>query len=188
MGAADGGEREFAALYDRTHQRVLAYCVRRTTTRADALDAAADTYLVAWRRSAEIPQGDEALLWLFGVARRVLANQRRGQGRQLRLLHRLPPEDGSDRRTPDEAAVQAEEERQVLRALEQLPPDDRELLRLSAWERLSGRELAAAFGCSEDAVKVRLHRARRRLAKEYEKVERRRLRPPLRTAGGMTDA
>lgn len=52
---------------------------------ADAADAVAETFLVAWRRLGEVPDGREARLWLFGVCRRVLANHRRGELRRRHL-------------------------------------------------------------------------------------------------------
>lgn len=179
-------EREFAALYDATHPKLLSYCLRRTATRADALDAAAETYVVAWRRFDDLPPQPEALPWLFAVARRVLANQRRGQGRLAALVARLPAAVGSAP-TPEDAVIDGEERRDVLRALERLSPGDRELLRLSAWEGLSPRQLAAACDCTESAAKVRLHRARRRLAREYDRVRRPWAAARLRAAGGSPD-
>lgn len=47
-------------------------------TPKDAADAVAETFLVAWRRLPEVPSGEEARPWLYGVARRTLANQRLG--------------------------------------------------------------------------------------------------------------
>ena len=57
---------------------------------------------------------------------------------------------------------------ELLAALARLGPRDREALLLAAWEGLQGAELAAALGCSAAAAKVRLHRARRRLAAELD--------------------
>ncbi|MFG2049725.1 RNA polymerase sigma factor [Micromonospora sp. NPDC048935] len=55
----------------------------------DAADVVAETFLVAWRRRQDMPVGGEARLWLYGVARRVLANQHRGGVRRQRLGERL---------------------------------------------------------------------------------------------------
>lgn len=162
----------FDALYDGTHRRILAYCVRRTSRRADALDAAAETYVAAWRRFDDIPPGDGSLPWLFGVARRVLANQRRAESRQGRLVVRLRSRGQPEPSGPDDLAVQGEEHRDVLRALARLSEDDQELLRLTTWDGLSSVDVAEMFDVTRNAVDVRLHRARIRLAREYERVRR----------------
>jgi len=117
-------EERFAALFNRTHRPLLAYAVRRVTNPADAADIVAETFLVAWRRLDEVPPGEQARPWLFGVARRVLANYYRGEHRRLALGERL--------RTSLHEVVPAPEAggTVVEVAMERLSPDDRELLRL----------------------------------------------------------
>ncbi|GAB3435443.1 hypothetical protein GCM10027517_04600 [Phycicoccus ginsengisoli] len=82
-------EERFSALFERTHPALLGYAVRRVADPADAADVVAETYLVAWRRLDDVPGGDEARPWLFGVARRVLANHYRGERRRHALADRL---------------------------------------------------------------------------------------------------
>src|SRR4051812_24875715 len=68
------------------HQRaVLAYAMRRARSLADAEDVAAETFAICWRRLDIVPEVNP-LPWIYGVARRVLANQRRASGRRERLL------------------------------------------------------------------------------------------------------
>lgn len=151
-------EARFNALFESTHRALLAYAVRRVTEPADAADVVAESFLVAWRRIDDVPDGTDARPWMFGVARRVLANARRGHHRRLALADRLrthltdvvdaPSGPGSD----------------VEHALARLSDDDQELLRLVAWEELARDEIALVLGISRTAVRVRLHRARRRLA------------------------
>lgn len=157
-------EERFAALFSRTHRPLLAYAVRRVTDPADAADIVAETFLVAWRRLDEVPRDEQARPWLFGVARRVLANYYRGEHRRLALGERL--------RTSLHEVVPAPEAggTVVELAMERLSPDDRELLRLVAWEALAREEIAMVLQISRAAVRVRLHRARRRLLAEMETV------------------
>jgi RNA polymerase sigma factor (sigma-70 family) len=158
---------DFRVLFDAAYAPLLAYALRRTPDPADAEEAVAETMLVAWRRRAEIPKGAE-LPWLYGVARRVLANQRRARGRRARLasvlsrVRRVRP-DAAD------AAEASDEVRAVLAALARLSAADQEVLRLATWEELSNDEIALALGCSANAVAIRLHRARRRLRQELMK-------------------
>jgi len=162
--------RRFRTLYDAHHGAVVAYARRRTTDPTDAQDVVADTFTIAWRRLPEVPEGDAALPWLYGVARRVLANQRRGNQRRADLSARLWSQApaGVDL---ESQVVAGDERRIVLVALSRLRPADRELLRLAVWEELPHRDIASVVGCSESSVAVRLHRARTRLGREIRKEE-----------------
>jgi RNA polymerase sigma-70 factor, ECF subfamily len=132
---------------------------RRRTSWADADEVVSETFLVAWRRLEAVPAGGERP-WLLGIARHVLANQRRSAARQTNVQLRLAqagavasPVDrhdaGSDR---------------IRRALDQLSAADRDALTLLAWDGLSPAEIAVVLGCTRAAAYVRIHRARRRLA------------------------
>lgn len=145
----------FEALFESHHRAVLAYSLRRTRIEADAEDATAETFAVAWRRMEAIPP--DPLSWLFGVARRVLANQRRGADRRMSLLDRL-------RRAPLPRAGDVTEGGPATAALSMLREEDQELLRLVAWEDLSHSQIATVLGISVNAVAIRLHRARGRYA------------------------
>jgi RNA polymerase sigma-70 factor (ECF subfamily) len=150
----------FEELFQRYYDRVLAYALCRAE-RDQALDAAAETFLVVWRRLGDVPA--EPLPWLLGVARRVLSTQRRAAGRQANLAGRLaavPPSIGRD--PGDEVAASVA----IRAALGRLGDADRELLMLLAWDGLTTREAAESLGCSIPAVSIRLHRARRRLERE----------------------
>ncbi len=140
------------------HERqVLAYATRRTSTPADAEEVAAETFIIAWRKVDVIPA--EALPWLYAVARRVLANQRRGNGRRDRLAALLRVED-----VPTPMPLGEARDGPAMTALASLAPSDQELLRLVAWEELGNREIAQVLGISPNAVAIRLHRARQRFA------------------------
>jgi RNA polymerase sigma-70 factor, ECF subfamily len=137
---------------------VLVAYARRRCTPEDAADLVADTFLVAWRRIAEVPPRDEARLWLFGVARNLLANQRRGQERRSRLADRLR----ADLRTAEMIEPEPGNGQLEVRALAQLDEQDRELLLLVGGEELTSAQIARVLGISVVAARSRLHRARRR--------------------------
>src|SRR5918997_1851167 len=151
-------EERFHAIYRRHHTAVVAYARRRVA--ADAVDdVVAETFLVCWRKLRSVPE--EPLPWLYAVARRTLANQRRAAARQ----------------TP-RALVEASEEPVLFEgdpalgaAFSQLSERDQEVLRLVAWEGLSLREAATVLGCSAVACRVRFHRAKRCLAEQLEAFE-----------------
>lgn len=151
-------EARFTALFDATHRPLLAYAVRRVADPADAADVVAEAFLVAWRRIEDVPDGADARPWMFGVARRVLANLHRGTRRRLALADRLRAE------VVEVVPPPSDDVSDVEQALARLGDEDQELLRLVAWEQLARDEIALVLGVSRATVRVRLHRARRRLA------------------------
>jgi RNA polymerase sigma factor (sigma-70 family) len=150
----------FAKLYREEGRAILEYALRRVEDREDAADVVAETFLVAWRRLGEVPIGDQARLWLYGVARLTLANLHRAERRRTRLGRRLAETLHTELSAHSAPAGEAAE---VLRAIGELGEDDRELLLLVSWEGLSPGEVARVLGISALAARSRLHRARRRL-------------------------
>ena len=150
----------FDALFRQVYEPLQRYARRRVAPAA-VDDVVAETLTVLWRRLDDVPADDLAVAWCFGVARRCLANQRRGEARRGRLADRLrgePPGPVSSA----EAGVAADPALDA--ALATLSNDDRELVHLWAWEQLEPREIAVVLGLSANAVSVRLHRARQRLS------------------------
>jgi RNA polymerase sigma factor (sigma-70 family) len=154
---------ELEALWDDWHRHVLAYALRRADP-ATAEDVVAETFVIAWRRLDDLP--DQPLPWLLGVARRVLANMRRGERRRLALLDRLRREPA-----PVTAAVAGAEGR-ALAALAALSERDREALLLHAWDGLDHAGAGTVMGCSAATFAVRLHRARERFARALDELDR----------------
>jgi RNA polymerase sigma factor (sigma-70 family) len=152
----------FEALYAANHSPIFGYALRRTASPDDAADILAETFLTAWRRLDELPPGDDAKMWLYGVARRVLANYHRGERRRSALADRLHAELASSYVPPEFDGESAE----IAEAMRRLPQRQQELLALNAWEGLDYGEIATVLGCSRNAVRIRLHRARIRLAAE----------------------
>jgi RNA polymerase sigma-70 factor (ECF subfamily) len=147
-------------LYAEHVRHVVAYAVRRSADHDTAADIVAETFLVAWRRLDDVPSGEQARMWLYGVARRVLANQQRGERRRQRLAEQLAREliSALEASPPPEPCGE-----RVREALARLEPEDQEILRLVAWEELNPRELATVLAITQVAARSRLHRARKRL-------------------------
>lgn len=155
----------FEMAYRSSGTAVLGYALRRSVSREDALDVVAETFAIAWRRRTDMPaEPQEVRPWLFGIARRCLANAARSTRRADRLGARLAGA-LADAALPDPSALHEirAESRLVREALEQLPADDRELVTLIAWEGLTSAGAAAVLGLSAGTARVRLHRARTRL-------------------------
>lgn len=154
------GQARFEEIYNAYSGAILAYAARRTQDSQEAADITAETFTVAWRRIHEVPPGEEARPWLYGVARRVLANHRRGERRRRSLDERLASDIAG---VIDVASVSDATERSAIaRALGALSERDRELLTLVGWDGLARDEIAKILGCSRATVRLRLHRARQR--------------------------
>jgi RNA polymerase sigma-70 factor (ECF subfamily) len=163
-GVAD--EEAFTAMFRLHYPRVLAFVSRRTDP-ARAHDVAAETFATAWRHFGRLP--DEPLPWLYRVARNSLANEERAARRQARLAERISRR--GVEATPDHA-VSVVIDAGLREALGRLSRTDREALMLIAWEGLDNDDAARVLGCSAVAFKVRLHRARKRLARLLEAADR----------------
>jgi RNA polymerase sigma-70 factor (ECF subfamily) len=149
----------FEAMYRANYGPVLAYARRRTSP-ADAEEIAAEVFTLALRRLDELKE--PVLPWLLTVARRALAN--RGRARDRARIKTAEAAYLAPEHTRDPADALAE--RDVLwRAFATLHPDDREALRLVAWDGLSPADAARVMGMNAPAFRMRVSRARRRLAK-----------------------
>ena len=156
----------FTGLYHDCYRILLAYARRRVDEQT-ADEVVADTFLVAWRRRDEVPDGFERA-WLFGVARNTILTAARSARRRTALngkLHRVTSPTWTDAwsYTSDRADA-------LLPALRELREEDRELLMLVAWEELPHAEIAQAMGISPNAVAIRVHRARKRLADQIDRL------------------
>lgn len=152
--------RRIEAIVRREAPALLSYFERRSGPQ-DAPDLLGETLLVAWRRGAAIPSDDqEARMWLFGVARRVLATSRRSGVRREALADRLR----------EEALVRKQSttsrDSEVHEALARLSPLDAEIIRLLHWDGFSLVEIAHHLHRREGTIRSRYSRARRNL-KEY---------------------
>lgn len=153
-------------LYDRTYDRVWAFVLRRVPNEDAAGDVVAETFLTVWRRISDVPNDERgADAWVFGTARRMSANSRRGTKRRLRLFDRLGQRP-VDLLVDVSGAKEANES--VMKALERIPPSQREILALAFWDDLDTDQIARVLGCSKNAAAVRLSRARKAWQAAYE--------------------
>ncbi|HEY4236687.1 MAG TPA: sigma-70 family RNA polymerase sigma factor [Gaiellaceae bacterium] len=143
----------FEQIYADHHGAIQAY-VRRRAPEELVEDVVSETFVVCLRRIDRVPP--EPLPWLYAVAWKTLANERRKQRRiaQGQELPATVPEPVGD-------GLLAE-------AFNSLGERDREVLRLVAWEGLSLTDAATVLGCSGISCRVRYHRAKTRLASRLE--------------------
>jgi RNA polymerase sigma-70 factor (ECF subfamily) len=149
----------FEAMFTANYAPLLRYALRRVGPDG-AHEIVAETFLVAWRRLDAVPEN--ALPWLYGTARRLVANELRRRARALRLGERAAAETPP---APDDPGEIVPDRLRVRGALAGLSARDQEVLRLAEWEQLDAADAARVLGTTTAAYTVRLHRARRRLAR-----------------------
>lgn len=177
-------ELRFETMVRRHSRPVLAYCLRRST-HADAHEAAADTFAIAWRKFDEVPDGDEALYWLFGVARRVLSNQQRSHRRRSLLADKVGSVGEVAPAGPEAVVVREAADQQVIDALRNLDVKDQEVLALLIWDEVPREDAAHLLEISVGALHKRYQRALRRLEREL-RPQKQRTTPPIVEEGGVT--
>lgn len=161
----DEARRRFEAMWTAHHPAVVAYA-RRRAPQATADEVASEAFAVAWRRLRDVPA--DPLPWLLGVARRVLANRRRGERRALALAGRIGAFPAVA--APDPADLVGSDHG-LREAFAALSDRDREVLALVAWEGLEAREVAVVLGVPAAMASARIHRARARLRRGLDEAQ-----------------
>ncbi|OJX93967.1 MAG: hypothetical protein BGO96_00155 [Micrococcales bacterium 73-15] len=147
---------------------LLGYLLRRTD-RDDAPDVLSEVFVTVWRRRDVVPEDPtRARMWLFGVARRTLANHRRSRSRASALTERLQTALTDALPALREAGFPGSESgeraREVRAAVQALPPRQRELVALVHWDGFSLTEAAEIAGIRASTARSHYARARERLA------------------------
>lgn len=159
----EGDSAAFSELFDDYADLIYNVAFRRTGSWEAAEEIVSMVFLEAWRQRATVTdQAGTIRPWLLGVALNLIRRHWRQTDRHRRATLRLAPDptqgdhaaDVSDRLDAEETM------RRVLRRLEQLPEDQREVVQLWAWEELSYDEIAVVLDTPVGTVKSRLHRAR----------------------------
>ena len=150
----------FGELVDRHHPMLYAFARRRVAEQASIEDVLADTFLVAWRRRAEIPYRHCRGSTAFACGRFRRTGDPAVVGPGCGAVCRPVPE-VAGRDPADLHATRSE----INWAFAQLSESERETLRLIAWDGLSTEDAATVLGITPGAFRVRLHRARRALEK-----------------------
>ena len=181
MAQSPSSDAKFRAIFDAHLPMVQRYCTRRLGV-ADANDAVSEVFLVMWRRIDEIPSGPESLPLLHGVARNVVRNSQRTMRRSDRLIAKAGDEPQRAAASAEMQVVRRSEFDEVAEALGELSEDDREVIRLRAWEELSAPQIAVVLDVSVAAAEKRIARASTRLTKKVE--QKRSIRPRAIQKGG----
>lgn len=158
--AATGDERAAALLFDHFHPRVFRYALARLRDRAAAEDVAAETFAKVlgelgrfkWRGA-----GFEA--WLFRIASNLVVDHVRRSGREQASDDVAGRLDATEERTPELAALAAETSTELSAMLQELAPDQREVLLLRFAGGLEPAEVGTVMGRNANAVRQLQFRA-----------------------------
>lgn len=162
MLALKGGDRAaFEALYRRYRDRLYAFLVRHIGDSATAQDLFQETFLRVLRARARYQPRAPFATWLFTIARNLYLDsvKRAGIPRTSSELEAALHAAPDPRPDPLQALEEREADALLRRAVASLAEEDRAILVLSRFEGFRYRQIAEILGISEDAVKVRAHRA-----------------------------
>lgn len=164
----------FEAFYREQVEDLQRFVARRVGDRERAADLTAEIFLAAIESAHRYrPRRGAPKAWLYGIARLVVASDRRQRGREQARVERfrghqlLSEDDGARMDARIDAAARS---RQLYAAMDRLPEGERAVLELVALDELSLAEAAAAAGVRPVTARVRLHRARRKLRAELEQA------------------
>ena len=151
---------DFESLYAQYGQDVFRFALYLCGNRADAEDIAAETFARVWtsRDRLRLPTVKG---YLFAIARNLNRMGWRSQKRRRADSTRRCPTGGPG---PELEADGRDQLARVLAALQEMPETDRAAVLMRAQDGMSHAEIARALGLTEVAVKVKVHRARLRLA------------------------
>jgi RNA polymerase sigma-70 factor (ECF subfamily) len=164
--AAAGDRGAFGELFERHAEAVWNHAYRLTASWSQAEDLTSSTFLLAWRKCADIRLvRDSALPWLYTVAGNLAREERRGASRFLRALRRVPVSSFAADHADDVAQRLDEDARmaEVLAAVGSLPRAERQAVELCLIGELPTADAAELLGVAESSVRARISRARARL-------------------------
>ena len=159
------GDPEAVRVVYRSHGRlVYAVAYRVLGDRALAEEATQQTFLKAWRAAASLDETREIGPWLATIARRVAIDVYRSESRRSGdPLESVAPDHPALISRP-ESAETVYDVWEVRQAVEELPPDEQEVVRLQHFEGLTHTEIAGRLDVPAGTVKSRSFRAHKRLA------------------------
>jgi RNA polymerase sigma-70 factor (ECF subfamily) len=165
LSLRDGDPDAFGLLVARWQEPLFRFAYRILTRREDARDVCQETFLRVLRQPGRFQDGARFSTWMYQIALNLCRDQLRRR-RRWRFLAPVDGPDGEPARereevdreaTPIEALARRERREAVARALDDLPPEQREVLVMKEYEGLKFREIAEILGCPESTVKSRMY-------------------------------
>ena len=168
---SEGDQQAFSQLYLRYQPKLVRYCARvLRDDLAQAADLVDDAMFDIWRSAGSFAGRSKASTWIYSIARNKVISW-------LRKTSEVELEDESilealidPSATPHEELAMDDVKQHLLRQMDHLSDDHREVLRLTYFEDLSIKEVADLLGIAENTVKTRMFYARKRMAQLLEKA------------------
>lgn len=162
-----GGTPAFAQIVARYQTLICSLTYNATGSLSRSEDLAQEVFLTAWKELRQLREPEKLRSWLCGIARRIVANVRRREGREpVCAAEELQDEHHASTPGPAEQAISREEEAILWRSLERIPDTYREPLILFYREGQSVEQVATALDLTEDTAKQRLSRGRKLLQEQ----------------------
>jgi RNA polymerase sigma-70 factor (ECF subfamily) len=160
---------EFRKLYDTVFPILFRVSYRITNSEEAAEDLCQEAFFRLYEKNMVFPSSDEAKYWLIRVVKNAALNYAKRKERERKAYQKALREDVRAENTGEEILIKKESQEDVQEALEKLPDNLRIVLILKEYAELNYKEIGRALGISEGNVKIRVFRARERLAKLLEK-------------------
>jgi RNA polymerase sigma-70 factor, ECF subfamily len=159
-----GDEQAFRELVEATEDRVFGTIAKMLGGIEGAEDLAQKVYLRIWQARERYEPTAKFSTWMFGIARRLVLNERRGRSRRGAVFHDPAPgetvREPTSRDSPAAEASAAELAAAIEGALEGLPEEQRTAVVLRRYEEMPYEDIAEVLGTTVPAVKSLLFRAR----------------------------
>ena len=166
-GTEYGGEvplGDFQKLYETVFPILFRVANRIVNSEEAAEDLCQETFFRLYEKMMVFPNPEEAKYWLIRVVKNAALNYAKRKTRERKAYQKAFREDSRVQETGENVLLKKETREEVLKALEQLPENLRIVLILKEYGELNYKEIGRALGISEGNVKVRVFRARERLA------------------------
>jgi RNA polymerase sigma-70 factor (ECF subfamily) len=165
---ADTGGTHTAAAFKRLYETVFPIlfrvCYRITGSEEAAEDLCQEAFFRLYEKNMVFPHPDEAKYWLIRVVKNAALNYAKRKERERKAYLRAFREDTRTPETGEGILIKKETRLEIEEALNQLPENLRMVLVLKEYGELNYKEIGRTLGISEGNVKVRVFRARERLA------------------------
>jgi RNA polymerase sigma-70 factor (ECF subfamily) len=163
-GRTLSSELEFKRLYDSAFPVIFRVAFRVTNSIEAAEDLCQESFFRLYERNMVFPNPEEAKYWLIRVVKNASLNYAKRKERERKAYQRAFKEDTRQEETGEGLLVKKETSEEVKKALEELPENLRMVLILKEYAEMNYKEIGRVLGISEGNVKVRVFRARERLA------------------------
>lgn len=164
MSRRSSHAQQFKHVYDDVYPIIIRIVYRITGDLDSAEELCQDAFIRFYERMDTIADGEQAKYWLIRVSKNLALNFQKRRGRERRAYERVFREPQRKQESGETAVLKDESSQAVKHALDLLPESLRTVIIMKEYGELSYKEIASVLGISEGNVKVRVYRARERLA------------------------